>query len=153
MIKRNTKQKRIVIDTLGRMNHPSATAVYEEVRRRDPAVSRSTVFRVLADAAEEGMLRRLKIPGTDDRFDATLIKHSHILCRSCGRVDDVKIAGSVLRSVKALGEAGARGYKIEECRVEFIGLCPDCAALLKKEYLQKNKKTEEKENGTQGIKN
>lgn len=125
MVKRNTKQKRLVMETLGGMNHPSATSVYEEVRRKDPTVSRATVFRILADAAGEGILLRLMIPGSDDRFDFTLAKHCHIRCRVCGRVDDVKVDEA---AVKSLAGADAHGYRIEGCDVEFVGLCPGCTA-------------------------
>jgi Fe2+ or Zn2+ uptake regulation protein len=113
------------METLGGMNHPSATAVYEEVKRKDPTVSRATVFRILADAAGEGTLLRLMIPGSDDRFDVTVKKHCHIRCRVCERVDDVTVDEA---AVKSLAGADAHGYRIECCDVEFIGLCPECAA-------------------------
>ncbi len=124
MVRRNTKQKRLIMETLEKMHHPSATAVYEAARQRDPVISRATVFRVLSRAAEDGLIRRFKISGSDDRFDIKPDKHFHILCRVCGRADDISVDKS---AIVALSSADARGYTIEDYDIEFVGLCPDCA--------------------------
>ena len=53
--KRNTIQKQIVFDTFEELNnHPSAGMVYEAVAEKYPNISRATVFRLLAEAADEG---------------------------------------------------------------------------------------------------
>ena len=45
-------------------------------------------------------------------------------CRSCGRVADIEGAPA-----PQLAEApGPPGWRLEEERVEFIGLCPECSA-------------------------
>ena len=44
---RNTRQKQMVYDALTRLDHPTATQVYECVHAEHPTVSRGTVFRVL----------------------------------------------------------------------------------------------------------
>ena len=52
---RNTLQKELIYRALCAMdNHPTAAMVYDQVHRDHPAVSRSTVYRVLARMAEEG---------------------------------------------------------------------------------------------------
>ena len=51
--KRNTIQKGIVFDIFHEMNnHPSAGMVYEAVHEKYPEISKATVYRLLADAAE-----------------------------------------------------------------------------------------------------
>lgn len=123
MVRRNTKQKRLIMETLEKMKHPSATAVYEAARKSDPTISRATVFRVLSRMAEEGRIRRFKLSGADDRFDLVPDKHFHILCRACGRADDIEVAETV---TGALSAADARGYTVEGYDIEFVGLCPEC---------------------------
>ncbi|HHT54365.1 MAG TPA: transcriptional repressor [Clostridiales bacterium] len=125
MAKRNTRQKRLISETLLGMNHPSATMVFEEVRKKDTKISRATVFRVLADAAASRTLQRLHIPGSDDRFDINTAKHFHISCRACGRVDDIEVAEPEITLLK--GSIDARGYRIEDWNIDFVGLCPECA--------------------------
>lgn len=58
--KRNTIQKEIIHQTLcGMHNHPTAAMVYDQVHLGHPTISRSTVYRVLGQLAEEGRVLRL----------------------------------------------------------------------------------------------
>lgn len=122
---RNTLQKRIVSDVFCSMrNHPSAGMVYEAVQEKFPGISRATVYRILAEAAEEGKIQRLKLTDANDRFDITTKKHYHVVCRCCGAVADVEVEVDD----QALTNE-ARGYEdflVEGCHVEFSGICKTC---------------------------
>lgn len=120
---RNTKQKCIILDALRALDHPSATEVYAYVREIDPTISRSTVFRILSNNAEEGKILRLHIEGTDDRFDHTLKKHCHIKCTRCGRVEDVDCDAETYACENARKICD---YDIRGCEITFYGLCPEC---------------------------
>lgn len=125
--KRNTVQKRIVSDVFCSMhNHPSAGMVYEAVREKYPDISRATVYRLLAEAAEEGKVQRLKLHEANDRFDITTEKHYHVVCRSCGAVADVAL--TVDDEALAAKAEGYEGFFVEECHMEFIGICKECQA-------------------------
>ena len=123
--KRNTLQKRIVSDVFCSMNnHPSAGMVYEAVAKEYPGISKATVYRLLAEAAEEGKIQRLKLIDAPDRYDFTLTDHYHIVCRCCGAVADVDAEldrGAINDSAK-----GHEGFLVENCHVEFVGLCESC---------------------------
>jgi Fe2+ or Zn2+ uptake regulation protein len=125
MTKRNTLQKSIVSEVFDKMtNHPSAEMVYEAVCERYPGISRATVYRILAEAAEEGVIQRLKLCDANDRYDITLGKHYHVTCKNCGEVADVKLE---LDTDKIQTEAeGLMGFAVEDCHVEFFGLCEKC---------------------------
>lgn len=107
------------------MCHPSATMVYDEIHKTDPKISRATVFRVLADLAENGILRRIKISGVDDRFDFTLAAHHHVRCRACGRIDDI-ILDKLPPPAQSCSDT--RGYTLETFEIGLCGLCPECSA-------------------------
>ena len=123
--KRNTIQKGIVFEVFREMhNHPSAGMVYEAVHQKYPEISKATVYRILADAAVEGDVLRLKLTEADDRYDVTLKKHYHIVCRSCGSVADVETKvdeNGLLGMTK-----GCEDFFVEGIHVEFSGLCKDC---------------------------
>lgn len=124
--RRNTKQKGVILEALGRLNcHASAGMVYEEVHKDNPTISRATVFRVLSDSAEDGKLLRIHFTGEDDRFDITLEPHYHISCPRCGYVADVKIRD--MKNPQDYIEDSA-GFTVKAHNLEFIGLCPGCAA-------------------------
>ncbi len=125
MKKRNTLQKEIVSEVFGGMtNHPSAGMVYDAVHEKYPGISRATVYRILAEAAEEGAIQRLKLRDANDRFDITLGKHYHVTCRNCGAVADIK--GEVLADRLRDAAECCEDFLLDECHVEFIGLCGKC---------------------------
>ena len=123
--KRNTLQKRIVSDVFCSMdNHPSAGMVYEAVSEKFPGISKATVYRLLAEAAEEGKIQRLKLSDANDRYDITTAKHYHVVCRMCGSVADVD--ADVDDALMASKACGHKGFCVEQCHVEFVGVCEEC---------------------------
>ena len=137
MEKRNTAQKRAIQETLERMhNHPTATMVAEELAKNGNMASRATVFRVLANAADEGTIGRLRISQDDVRYDGNNKRHYHLHCRVCGKVVDCKLP--YMAELDAL--AGSEGFEIESHEIEFTGVCPECR---KK---RSEKKTAQKQN-------
>ena len=123
--KRNTLQKRIVSDVFCSMNnHPSAGMVYEAVQEKFPGISRATVYRLLAEAAEKGMIQRLKLHEANDRFDITTGKHYHVVCRCCGAVADVDV--EVDDEALAKQAQGYEGFSVDTCHMEFVGVCQGC---------------------------
>ena len=122
---RNTLQKRIVSDVFCSMNnHPSAGMVYEAVQEKFPGISRATVYRLLAEAAEKGNIQRLKLHEANDRFDITTEKHYHVVCRCCGAVADVSL--EVDDEALAESAEGYEGFSVEQCHMEFVGVCKNC---------------------------
>ena len=118
--KRNTVQNEIILQTLDRMhNHPTAAMVYEEVHKTHPTISRSTVFRVLGQMAEDGTILHLGLAGSDARFDATTDQHGHVRCRLCGAVADIP-------AVAIADPEDTAGFVLEEYSVEYRGVCPSC---------------------------
>ena len=123
--KRNTIQKQIVFDTFEKLNnHPSAGMVYEAVAEKYPNISRATVFRLLAEAADEGRVQRLKLTDCNDRYDITTCHHHHVVCRECGAVADVDIKFDDTSLLD--GAVGHEGFTIEKSHVEFVGVCDKC---------------------------
>ena len=123
--KRNTLQKQIVYSTFNDLhNHPSAGMVYEAVLEKYPGISKATVYRLLAEAADEGKIQRLKLTDANDRYDITLGRHCHVVCRACGAVADVEVDvdGNKLTELAENSD----GFLIEDCHVEFSGICEKC---------------------------
>ena len=123
--KRNTLQKRIVSDVFCSMNnHPSAGMVYEAVAKEYPGISKATVYRLLAEAADEGRIQRLKLTDANDRYDITLGKHFHVVCLECGHVADVRV--EIDDEAITSAAEGFEGFTVEACHVEFVGICEKC---------------------------
>ena len=120
---RKTHQTELVMQAVHALDHPTANNVLDAVHELDPAVSRATVFRVLAEAAENGELQRLVLAGSSDCFDITLGRHAHMVCSKCGAISDVDIPDT---SGIESGAVAVSGGRIDAFHVQFFGLCPEC---------------------------
>ena len=122
---RMTPSRRAILDQVRHAaTHPTADEVYREVRKELPRVSLGTVYRNLEILARHGLIRVVGDTGGRRRYDRTLDDHCHVQCRSCGRIEDVHIdAWSRLERLVD----GECEFEIDGCRVNFVGVCPECA--------------------------
>ncbi len=103
-------------------DHPTATELYEIVRRDNPTISRGTLFRVLAQFADSGKIKKLSFADNSARFDAKITPHAHARCLLCGRIFDVSdgdIAG-------VLGKKNIGEFEIYSAALDFTGCCRNC---------------------------
>lgn len=125
MQQRDTRQRRLVLDTLRSMgNHPSADQIYLSVREHDPKISRGTVYRNLNLLSDNGEVLHIRVPGAD-RFDHRTDPHYHVICMTCGLVCDADIP--YCEQYDPQTEA-ATGFTIRQHRTVFEGTCPECQA-------------------------
>ncbi len=121
---RMTRQRRLILDELdtpGR--HPTADAVYQQVRLRIPNISLGTVYRNLEILSQAGLIRKLHIGSGQKRFDGALHKHYHGRCVQCGRISDLPAGpfGDLEEAAR-----GSSGFDILGHELEFEGLCGQC---------------------------
>ena len=125
-LQRNTPQRKVILEELRRVSsHPTAVELYEVVRRRMPKISLGTVYRNLELLVEMGTVQKFALGGTEARFDGDTQRHYHVRCVRCGRLDDVCGLPEVLRDAEPKQLAG---YEILDHRLEFLGICPQCAS-------------------------
>lgn len=121
---RVTRQRQVLLDELCKVRtHPTADELYQMARKRLPRISLGTVYRNLELMAENGMIQKLEVGGTQKRFDGNAEPHYHVRCLGCGRVDDLEMALS--DDVEALARQQT-GYSILRHSLEFSGFCPAC---------------------------
>ncbi len=109
--------------------HPHATAdqVARGVRERLGSVSTQAIYDVLHACTQTGLLRRIEPAGHPARFETrTADNHHHLVCRVCGRTEDVD---DVAGADPCLEPVDSAGFVVEQAEVVFWGCCPDCARL------------------------
>ncbi len=124
--KRNTMQKELTYDAvLHYPGHPSADDVYQVISSKYKSISKATVYRNLASLYSDGKIGRV-IPtdGWEARFDHRTDKHSHAVCKSCGRVFDVDVSYDSAALDKAV--CMEDGFEITSHELIFEGICKDC---------------------------
>ncbi len=123
---RVTAQRLAVADELEAAGRQvTAGELYERLRRRRPAIGRATVFRSLEALAAAGAARRMELDGHVYGYVSCRTgHHHHLACRKCGRVEEIgeKYVAGVARRIER-----DRGFRIDDARLDFYGLCADCA--------------------------
>lgn len=108
-------------------SHPHATAeqVADGVRRRLGSVSTQAIYDVLHACTQTGLLRRIEPAGHPARYETrTKDNHHHLVCRVCGRTEDVDC---VVGAAPCLEPSATEGFVVDEAEVVFWGLCPVCS--------------------------
>jgi Fur family ferric uptake transcriptional regulator len=122
---RLTPQRQLVLEAVGALGHATPDEIVTEVRRTASGVNISTVYRTLELLEELGLVRHThlghgaptySVAGDDD--------HVHLVCRSCGEIEEadthlVADAVSKLRS--------ERGFQVDIGHFALFGTCRQCA--------------------------
>lgn len=101
--------------------HMTAEQIYFELKKTYPGVVLATVYNNLNTLYEEGLVRKLSVEGSPERYDK-IQRHDHLICRRCGRLSDFNFTDFTKNLERQLGE-GIISYDLK-----VIYLCPDCRA-------------------------
>jgi Fur family ferric uptake transcriptional regulator len=123
---RVTAQRLAVLRSVSAEPHVTADAVAEAVRTEVGAISLQAVYDALGALVDVGLVRRIEPAGSAALFEARVSdNHHHLICRGCGRVDDVDCA---VGAAPCLTPDDDRGFQVDEAEVVYWGHCPDCTA-------------------------
>lgn len=117
--KRITNQKMVILEAFRHLNHPTAEEVLNYIRRDFPDFSRATLYRNLAKYVEEGKLVKVFLTG-ETRYETLTSKHLHLVCKSCGRIENVNFDYPITQPKNLMG------FKLTGYDLSFTGYCPDC---------------------------
>ena len=103
-------------------SHPTAEEVEEAVNAGGPILSRASVYNVLHSLSRAGLVAGMSVTDGAARYDAHVAPHHHLVCRSCGRVEDVpwEDFGVAERGVLPDGRA------VRALALTLDGVCTDC---------------------------
>jgi Fe2+ or Zn2+ uptake regulation protein len=124
---RVTRPRLAVLDILTGGGHLEVDEITRLVRDRIDSVSTQGVYDVLGALSRAGLARRIEPAGSPARFEARVgDNHHHIVCRSCGTIEDVDC---VRGERPCLLPGTGHGFEIDEAEVTFWGLCPSCQSV------------------------
>lgn len=123
---RSTAPRRAVLDALQPGGHLDASELYERLRGELPGTSVQAIYGVLAALTEAKLVRRLSPAGGPALYEARVgDNHHHLLCTSCGRLEDVACAVGV---APCLTPSDDHGFAITSAEITFHGLCAACVS-------------------------
>ncbi|HQR19997.1 MAG TPA: ferric iron uptake transcriptional regulator [Burkholderiaceae bacterium] len=106
--------------------HMSAEDVYKALIGESIDVGLATVYRVLTQFEQAGLLSRNHFEGGRAMFELNEgSHHDHLVCLTCGRVEEFVDADIEARQQRI---AADRGFKLQEHALALYGECtkPDC---------------------------
>jgi Fe2+ or Zn2+ uptake regulation protein len=121
---RGTSQ-RVVMHRLLRdtERHVSAEELHLEASERLPGVSLPTVYSTLELFEQLGIVRRVNGGGGTLLWDTRADTHHHMICRNCGRIEDLE---TPLDLERARRSAAQSGFDPDRAEVVVSGLCARC---------------------------
>jgi Fe2+ or Zn2+ uptake regulation protein len=126
---RLTANREALVDTLTEAPRPLTIPEILELRR---GLAQSSVYRNLVVLEETGIVHR--VVGADEFARWELAEdlaghHHHLICATCGRVEDVPASAGLERSVAAAAAAITRttGFRTQHHRLDLVGVCATCA--------------------------
>ncbi len=125
---RYTSKRRRLVEALRRAGRPAATP--DLLAGGDP-LPQSSVYRNLAVLEQAGAVRRIVTEEGIARYELAedlTAHHHHLVCRTCGAVEDVTIPDRHERTIeRALRDAARRsGFEGAAHRVDLLGTCRRC---------------------------
>lgn len=123
---RLTPQRQLVLEAVGRLGHATPETIAAEVRRTARGVNISTVYRTLDLLEDLGLVWHVHLThGAPTYHVAGQHRHIHLVCGSCGAIDEI----SPDRLTGLVGELRQEiGFQVDVDHVALTGRCADCSA-------------------------
>ncbi len=117
---RNTRQREVILDIINHSHsHPSAFEIYQECRKIIPNISLGTVYRNLNHLVQKNLIKKIGLDEEHCRYDHVEMRHSHFICRKCGKIVDVY--ENYFVDVKNI-----QGNIVSDYDISFTGICEAC---------------------------
>ncbi len=108
--------------------HLNAEDVFQQLAAQQSEIGLATVYRVLMQLEEAGVLRRSNFNPSKAVFELNETKHhDHLICLGCGRAEEFTDA-TIEKRQKAVAES--LGFTLSDHQLALYGHCAACAAKL-----------------------
>jgi Fur family transcriptional regulator, ferric uptake regulator len=111
--------------------HPNADEIHRRLRAKKRDVGQATIYRTLNLLVRSGLVTALDLGEGHSHFepDRDESGHGHLICLSCGRVQEFAQAG-IQEAILRIGER--EGYHLDKFSLQVFGFCAGCEAKRKK---------------------
>ena len=121
---RVTPQRRAVLDAIaGWSGSFTVVELYDRARRAEPRLGLATVYRTVELLRRSGSVRPLPSDGRPTYIRCHPGHHHHLVCLSCGRVEETELCGAP----PAAELKQRHGFAAEAHEVDIYGTCARCA--------------------------
>lgn len=119
---RLTLQKKEVLGALQK-KPLTILEIFKVVNKKESKIDKTTIYRILTSFEELGIVKAIHLGDGELRYELSNCgHHHHLVCESCGNIDDVKLCeDSLLKEVQKQSS-----FKVKSHSLEFFGTCKKC---------------------------
>ena len=118
-----TPQRVAIVEELYINGHMNIDDLYKKLLEKFPSISLATIYKNINAMIEKVFLSEVKIPNSKSVYELVKAEHAHLVCSSCGEIEDITLnTSSVLSEAESISE-----FKIESTNVVLSGVCPSCS--------------------------
>jgi Fur family transcriptional regulator, ferric uptake regulator len=119
-----THSRQIVLDFFLSHKLPRpAEDVFSFLEEKKCDTDRATVYRILDTFVEKGILNRVEFQEGKFRYEIAGSDHHHLICESCGSIEDISDCGIDAWKGEILSK---KGFSVKRHSLEFYGICQQC---------------------------
>ncbi len=117
-----TPQRVAIVEELYTNGHMNIDDLYKKLLSKFPSVSLATIYKNINAMVEKVFLSEVKIPNTKSVYELVKAEHAHLVCSSCGHIEDITLDASTI-----FNEASQiSGFKIDSTDIVLSGTCNKC---------------------------
>ena len=120
--RRNTQQRREILEVFERNNRPLASEeVLQLAQQKMSGLGIATVYRTIKALTDEGWLVPVEVPGAPPRYEVRgKAHHHHFHCLKCGKLFELE------GCLERLGELIPGSFRVVDHVVLIYGYCAHC---------------------------
>lgn len=119
-----SKQRELIEEVVRKdNNHLTAEEIYSHLKGANPSLSLGTVYRNLNLLCESGIINRVSIPNSSDRYDAIMDNHQHVICSNCNKVFDINLP--MTKDIEKYVNEKV-DIRVNSVKIFVDGICSDC---------------------------
>ena len=105
--------------------HPNADEIRRRLRAKKKEIGLATIYRTLNLLVRSGLVTAVNLGECHSHFEPEWNEtaHGHLICLSCGRVQEFAQAG-IQDAIRRIGEE--KGYRLDKFSLQVFGFCRDC---------------------------
>lgn len=120
------REKILAVLERSERRHLSAEDVYKELLSGGEEIGLATVYRVLTQFEDAGLVCRRHFESGQSVFELDSgAHHDHLICVKCGRV--LEFVDPVIEE-RQQAIAAEKGFRIEDHSLVIYGICEDCGS-------------------------
>jgi Fur family ferric uptake transcriptional regulator len=121
---KRTRQRDVILDVfLAAKGHVSSEDLYQTIRKKNPRIGYTTVYRTMKLFVEAGLAEERHFDDGVARYEVEQDHHDHLVCTKCGRI--VEFESDLIEKTQT--EIAAKyGFRILRHRHELYGHCSNC---------------------------